>query len=166
MGTVGFDTTEYIPHQGGISLPKAVAGATDHCTLPCKMAKVVLMPKWRSPAQGLGARMQQMVGISLPDDRSGRLQDIHWYDGALGQFLTYTLGAIAAAQLFDAACRAILGLTAAIAAGGFAPLIDWLRTHVHRQGASKSTRDILIAARDRPVDAEAFVNHLDRRNRG
>ena len=110
--------------------------------------------------------MRDLLGITPPDDRSGCLQDIHWYDGAFGYFPTYTLGAIAAAQLFDAACRAEPGLSEGIAAGEFAPLINWLRTHVHSQGSSKSAREILIAATGRPLDAEAFVTHLERRYLG
>ena len=112
------------------------------------------------------AGMQDLLGLTPPDDRQGCLQDIHWFDGAFGYFPTYTLGAIAAAQLFEAACRAVPGLTDAIAAGTFAPLIDWLRTHVHSQGASKSTREILMAATGRPLDADAFIHHLERRYLG
>ena len=47
--------------------------------------------------------MQDLLGIRPPDDRRGCLQDIHWYDGAWGYFPTYTLGAMAAAQIFAAA---------------------------------------------------------------
>ncbi len=50
--------------------------------------------------------MERLLGIAPPDDRRGCLQDIHWYDGAWGYFPTYTLGAMTAAQLFDAAQRA------------------------------------------------------------
>ena len=48
----------------------------------------------------------RLLGITPPDDRLGCLQDIHWYGGSWGYFPTYTLGAMTAAQLFDAACRA------------------------------------------------------------
>jgi hypothetical protein len=47
--------------------------------------------------------MRHLLGLDVPDDRRGCLQDIHWYDGAFGYFPAYTLGAIAAAQLFQAA---------------------------------------------------------------
>ena len=41
--------------------------------------------------------------MTPPDDARGCLQDIHWYDGAFGYFPSYTLGAMAAAQLMAAA---------------------------------------------------------------
>ena len=50
----------------------------------------------------------QLLGVVPPNHTLGCLQDIHWYDGAWGYFPTYTLGALAAAQLFEAAERAIL----------------------------------------------------------
>src|SRR5690606_34080526 len=47
--------------------------------------------------------MRELLGVTPPDDRLGCLQDIHWYDGAIGYFPTYTLGAMMAAQLFASA---------------------------------------------------------------
>src|SRR6185437_2401630 len=47
--------------------------------------------------------MRDLIGVEPPDDARGCLQDIHWYDGAWGYFPTYTLGAMNAAQLFQAA---------------------------------------------------------------
>src|SRR5690606_8567949 len=47
--------------------------------------------------------MKGLLGLIPPDDRLGCLQDIHWYDGDFGYFPTYTMGALAAAQLFAAA---------------------------------------------------------------
>ena len=44
-----------------------------------------------------------LLGLTPPDDARGCLQDIHWYDGAFGYFPSYTLGAMAAAQLMAAA---------------------------------------------------------------
>ena len=74
-------------------------------------------------AEGLRA----LLGIAPDNDRDGCLQDIHWFDGSWGYFPTYTLGAMIAAQLFEAAREAIPDLTASIAAGDFEPLFAWLR---------------------------------------
>ena len=48
-----------------------------------------------------------LLGMVPPDDARGCLQDIHWYDGAFGYFPSYTLGAMAAAQLMAAARREV-----------------------------------------------------------
>ncbi|HEX3982944.1 MAG TPA: carboxypeptidase M32, partial [Acidisoma sp.] len=75
--------------------------------------------------------MQALLGITPPDDRRGCLQDIHWYDGAFGYFPSYTLGAMAAAQIMAAIRGAIPDVDAAIATGDLAPLRGWVRQEIH-----------------------------------
>ncbi|MDE2164967.1 MAG: carboxypeptidase M32 [Alphaproteobacteria bacterium] len=104
--------------------------------------------------------MERLLAVTPPDDRQGCLQDIHWYDGAWGYFPTYTLGAMTAAQLFDAAKRAVPGIPAAIAHGDFAPLLAWLRANVHGLGSRFSAREILVRATGKPLDAAVFEHHL------
>lgn len=107
--------------------------------------------------------MRELLGITPPDDRLGCLQDVHWPSGGWGYFPTYTLGAMTAAQIFDAACRGEPGILPAISRGEFAPLVDWLRTHIHRFGSLYETDELLIRATGRPLDAEVFKTHLRRR---
>ncbi|HET7132515.1 MAG TPA: carboxypeptidase M32, partial [Gammaproteobacteria bacterium] len=77
--------------------------------------------------------MERLLGIRPPDDRAGCLQDIHWYSGDFGYFPSYSLGAMAAAQLMAAAREAVPGLDLAFAEGDLSPLTTWLRTNVHRR---------------------------------
>lgn len=107
--------------------------------------------------------MQGLLGVVPPDDRLGCLQDIHWYDGAFGYFPTYTLGAMAAAQLFDAARRSIPGLPDAIGRGEFRLLVDWLAENVHARASYLSTRELLVAATGRGLDPAVFKAHLKSR---
>lgn len=107
--------------------------------------------------------MAELVGIAPPDDRTGCLQDIHWYDGAWGYFPTYTLGAMIAAQLFDAAKRAVPSILPSIAKGDFAPLLAWLRAHVHGKGSLFSTAELVREATGRPLDASIYKRHLETR---
>ena len=107
--------------------------------------------------------MRELIGIVPPDDALGCLQDIHWPDGGWGYFPTYTLGALAAAQLFAAARQAVPGLLEAIGKGDFAPLLGWLRANVHAQGSISSTDEILTAATGAPLGASAFKAHLESR---
>jgi len=109
------------------------------------------------------AGMKELLGTTPPNDRLGCLQDIHWPSGGWGYFPTYTLGAIAAAQLFDAACRAEPDTLPAIGRGDFAPLVGWLRTHVHGLGSLLDTDELLTRATGRPLDAGVFKAHLARR---
>jgi carboxypeptidase Taq len=110
--------------------------------------------------------MERLLGITPSNDREGCLQDVHWYDGAWGYFPTYTLGAMSAAQLFDAAKKADATLLPAIAEGDFRPLMAWLRTNVHEKASSRTGREILIEATGRPLDAAVFEAHLRQRYLG
>jgi carboxypeptidase Taq len=107
--------------------------------------------------------MRALIGIAPPDDRRGCLQDIHWYDGAWGYFPTYTLGAMTAAQLFDAAKRADPAIMPGIARGDFAPLLAWLRVNVHSKGSRYGTEEIIAQATGRPLDSGTYERHLESR---
>ena len=106
------------------------------------------------------AAIKQRLGLTVPDDRRGCLQDIHWATGLWGYFPTYLLGAMAAAQLFDAACRAEPDARAALARGDFAPLRDWLRVNIHTRGSLLATDELMRAATGRPIDAAFYGAHL------
>jgi carboxypeptidase Taq len=106
---------------------------------------------------------ERLMGVPVPDDRHGCLQDIHWYDGAWGYFPTYTLGALTAAQLFEAAIAADPAIPGALAGGDFAPLLAWLRPNVHALGSSLPTPELIVRATGRPLGTEAFCRHLERR---
>jgi carboxypeptidase Taq len=116
--------------------------------------------------QAFNAGIKELLGLEVPNDRLGCLQDIHWPGGAWGYFPTYTLGAMTAAQLFDAATRADLQIRPAIGRGDFAPLMAWLRAHVHSKGALLPTRDLLISATGKPLDSAVYKAHLKRRYLG
>lgn len=107
--------------------------------------------------------MTALLGISPADDAEGCLQDIHWYDGAWGYFPTYTLGAMAAAQIYQAATAAEGAIVTAISKGDFAPLMAWLRENIHGQGCLFTAADLLIQATGRPLDPAAFKSHLEAR---
>ena len=116
-----------------------------------------------SPADLPGAwndGLRDLLGISPPDDARGCLQDIHWYDGAFGYFPSYTLGAMAAAQLMAAARRAEPDLDAALARGDLGPLVGWLRTNVHSHGSRLGFNDLLRAATGKQLDPGDFEAHL------
>jgi carboxypeptidase Taq len=107
--------------------------------------------------------MKELLGIVPPNDSFGCLQDIHWPDGAWGYFPTYTLGALAAAQLFAAAREALPTLMAEIGEGNFAPLLAWLRANVHGKGSFADTDQILTEATGAPLGTVAFRTHLESR---
>lgn len=107
--------------------------------------------------------MEKSLGVRPSTDTLGCLQDIHWPDGGWGYFPTYTMGALAAAQLFAAARAADPDIEPRLARGDFAPLYHWLRENVHSQGSLLSTDALLEQATGAPLGTAAFKAHLKAR---
>ncbi len=106
------------------------------------------------------AKMQAYLGITPPNDAAGVLQDIHWSSGLIGYFPTYCLGTLLASQLFERVRLDLPDLDAKIERGEFAPLLEWMREKIHRQGG-KHTPDVLIRrATGKPLEAAPFVRYL------
>jgi len=103
------------------------------------------------------------LGLTPATDRDGCLQDSHWSAGLIGYFPTYTLGDVYSAQLLDAAGRDLGDLDAQIAAGEFAPLLDWLRGHVHRQGQRYTPAALVEHATGSPPDHGPLIAGLRRK---
>lgn len=107
--------------------------------------------------------MGSLLGLTPPDDRDGCLQDIHWFDGAFGYFPTYTMGALAAAQIFRAATAGEPDIRPAIGEGNFKPLMSWLGRNIHGLASRATTDEILIEATGEPLGTAAFRAHLEER---
>jgi carboxypeptidase Taq len=85
-------------------------------------------------SEAWNAGMKALLGVVPQNDAEGVLQDVHWSNGLIGYFPTYSLGNLLSVQLFEKAHAAIPALAAQIENGDFAALLDWLRTNVHQCG--------------------------------
>lgn len=106
---------------------------------------------------------QRYLGITPPDDRTGCLQDIHWADGLIGYFPTYTLGNVYSAQIFTAAERAIGPLEDAFAVGEFGELRRWLAGNIHRHGMRYRAEEMIARVTGSGPDPQAFIGNLSTR---
>jgi len=105
-------------------------------------------------------RVRSYLGIEVPDDARGVLQDIHWSFGGFGYFPTYALGNLIAAQLWERICEDHPDLDESIAAGDFAPLRSWLGSHVHRYGRMFTPAQTLRRAIGAELDAKPLLDYL------
>ena len=110
--------------------------------------------------------MKRIVGIRPDTDREGCLQDVHWPTGAFGYFPSYTIGAIAAAQLFAAAVKTHSEIPSELARGELTTLRGYAHEHVHQHGGLYDTNGILERATGRPLDVDVLLRHLRRRYLG
>ncbi|MCC5829227.1 MAG: carboxypeptidase M32 [Phycisphaeraceae bacterium] len=108
-------------------------------------------------------RYRSDLGLKVPDDAVGCMQDIHWSMGSMGYFPTYTYGNLLAAQFFEKACRDIPDLSEQVATGLFTPLLSWLRANIHVHGARYRAAELCQRVTDQPLSAEPLLRHLESR---
>jgi carboxypeptidase Taq len=109
------------------------------------------------------AAIKEYLGIDVPDDAKGVLQDVHWSSGQIGTFCNYTIGNIMAAQLFDHATSQDPGIEAALEKADYAPLRDWLTDNVCQHGRRFGRDELLEQATGRPLDPEPYIAHLTKK---
>lgn len=106
-------------------------------------------------------RVRQDLGLDVPDDRRGVLQDIHWAMGAIGYFPTYTLGNLYAAQLWRTLSGEVPGLESGFRRGEFAPLLDWLREKVHAPGRRFTAPELCRRVTGEALDHRPLLEYLE-----
>jgi carboxypeptidase Taq len=105
-------------------------------------------------------RMKEYLGIDVPDDAHGVLQDVHWSAGMFGYFPTYALGNLIAGQLWAQARADLPDLDQRIAAGELTPLREWLREKVHRHGAKYPAAELIERVTGEPIGVGPFMSYL------
>ena len=109
------------------------------------------------------AKMKQYLGLEVPDDARGCLQDIHWSHGSIGYFPTYALGNLYAAQFLETLIEDIPALWDEVGAGDFASLLSWLRAKVHQVGRRKQPAELVRDVTGKDPDSEAYLNYLEKK---
>lgn len=104
--------------------------------------------------------MKAMLGVDVPDDAQGVLQDVHWSSGQIGTFCNYTIGNIMAAQLFETARAEEPGIQTALDVADYAPLRDWLTDKVCRHGRRYARDELLVRATGRTLDPDPYLRYL------
>lgn len=110
--------------------------------------------------------MERLLGVTPPDTAKGCQQDVHWPCAMIGYFPAYTLGDIAAAQFFAAACRSNPDIKTEIAKGNFKPLTSWLRENVQGKGSLLDNDALFVAATGKKLDTADYIAHIKARYLG
>lgn len=104
--------------------------------------------------------MHRLLGVEVPSDALGCLQDVHWGAGSFGYFPSYALGCLIAAQLWEAMEAAIGSREDDLRAGVVAPIQEWLGEHVHRHGRRLDTTELIGQATGRELEIEPFLRYV------
>jgi len=106
------------------------------------------------------ARMQDYLGVEVPDDARGVLQDMHWAVGLFGYFPTYQLGNVISVQIWERAVADLGNLDERFSRGEFSSLREWLREHVYRHGSKYPPRDLLRRVTGSDLDPDPYLRYL------
>jgi carboxypeptidase Taq len=116
----------------------------------------------RDLPQRWNEKMWEYLGVDVPDDGHGVLQDVHWSGGSIGYFSTYLIGTVASVQIWEAAGRDLPNLEEQVGRGEFAPLREWLGEHVHALGRKFSPQETIRRATGSPLSARPYLDYLRR----
>jgi carboxypeptidase Taq len=105
-------------------------------------------------------KMKAYLGLEVPNDTVGCLQDIHWSHGSMGYFPTYALGNLYGAQMFDQVEADAPALWDEVAQGDFSTLLGWLRQNVHRCGRRKLAADLIRDISGRDLESGPYLRYL------
>ena len=107
------------------------------------------------------SRMEDLLGITPPDDAKGVLQDVHWSSGAFGYFPTYTLGNLYASQIYEDIIKKQPNLTEEIKKGNYLNLLNYLRENVHKHGRIYRPTDLLKKITGEALNPDYFIKYLE-----
>jgi carboxypeptidase Taq len=117
----------------------------------------------RDLPQAWNEKMHEYLGVEVPDDARGVLQDMHWGAGLIGYFSTYLLGTVMSVQIWEKAMSDVPGLDGLIEGGRFEPLRAWLGEHVHALGRKFSPQETLRRATGSTIDPQPYLAYLKRK---
>lgn len=103
---------------------------------------------------------REYLGVAVPDDKRGCLQDVHWSHGSFGYFPTYSLGSFYAAQFYAKAAQDIQNLEKQVEQGNTAPLLQWLRSQVHQHGRFYTSEQLCEQVSGEVLDIQHFLRYL------
>ena len=105
--------------------------------------------------------MREYLGIDVPDNTRGCLQDTHWSGGSFGYFPTYALGSAYDAMFVPAMCGDGIDVAAACASGDLAPVREWLRRNIWQWGRAKDAPELIQDSCGMPFNARYYCNYLE-----
>ena len=103
---------------------------------------------------------KEYLGVDVPNDREGVLQDSHWSGGSVGYFPSYALGSAYGAHLLHK-MKEDVDVEKCLAEGNFEPINEWNREHIWKYGCLKNPDELLENALGEKFDPTHFTEYLE-----
>ncbi len=105
-------------------------------------------------------KVKSYLGISVPNDSLGVLQDVHWSGGAFGYFPCYVFGNLYGAQFFKTAKKQIRNLDLKISKGDFKDFGNWLKKNIFIHGKFYSAGGLIREVTGEELTSKYFIDYL------
>jgi carboxypeptidase Taq len=105
--------------------------------------------------------MKEYLGVEVPSDSRGVLQDVHWSRGTIGYFPTYALGNVISVQIWERVLEDVPDLYEHIERGDLEPLTGWLRESLWRHGRKFTPQETLERVVGGGLDPEPYLRYLN-----
>ena len=105
---------------------------------------------------------KEYLGIDVPDDTRGVLQDAHWAGGAFGYFPSYALGTAYSAQIY-AVLREAVDVDACCEKGDFVPVRQWLTEKIYRHGMLYTADELIQMTCGKPFNPAYYIDYLEKK---
>jgi carboxypeptidase Taq len=106
---------------------------------------------------------KEYLGVTVPNDKQGCLQDVHWSHGSFGYFATYSLGSLYAAQLYAAISRQNESLEKEIALGNNSIVLNWLTKNIYQYGRQYTSEELCKKATGETLNSTHFIRYVTKK---
>ena len=102
---------------------------------------------------------KEYLGVEVPSDREGCLQDSHWSGGMVGYFPSYALGSAYGPQMLNAMEKDLGDICADVEKGDLSRVTGWLKEHIHRYASFRKPGELFESVCGK-FDAKFYTDYL------
>ena len=103
---------------------------------------------------------KKYLGITVPNDLQGCLQDVHWSHGSFGYFATYSIGSLYAAQFYSTIKNLYPNIDEEVSLGKTLKIWNWLKKNIYSYGRYYSSEDLCKHATGESLRSNYFIDYL------
>ncbi len=119
-------------------------------------------------AKDIPAKWNEMykkyLGIDVPDDLQGCLQDVHWSHGSFGYFATYSVGSLYAAQFYAEMESKMPNLESDLYNGNTLSVFEWLQKNVYEKGRFDTSENLCFKITGKYLNINSFISYIDKKS--
>ncbi len=106
-------------------------------------------------------KMEEYLGLKVPTDTQGILQDVHWSSGSFGYFPAYALGNLYSAQILSTMKKELKNFDKLIATANFKPILIWLKDHIYSYGKLYTPKELIKKITGDKLNPQFFFDYAE-----